>query len=1801
MIYVNSINIHPSSLTLKVGSWHYGMVAQVLPDDATNSEITWYSSDTSVASVNTSTGNVYGVGVGTAKIYAAATDGSGVKGYCTVTVADETVCEPLVAANADLENIDAHSINTAAYSTNAAGIVPVTSIAVNPSCMTVKRGRGEFLHATVYPSNATYPCLFWTTSNPGVAKVNDETGYVQGLFPGTVTIYAKATDGSGIVGSATVVVAEKVYVNKIIVGTACVELNKGDKKILSAKILPADADNKSFVWSSSRPSVASVDSSGIVTANSGGTALIYATAQDGSGVRDYCTVTVKQPAINPDEDKGEQKVEGSTFADPVDVYSGAHILKNTLMTLFGGQGLSLTAHYDSTRLSCGVLGKGWYHNYEKHLELSNTEARVYSSPSVYAKYISNDDCTVYTCTAANKTRYVLTVDCENEYPYIIDCDSDHTEYYNSDGSLVKIVDHQGFETLISYSDNITTITDTVSGKKIYLEKDATCKICRVYDDASRQATLTYDGELLTDICDVNGNSLSFTYNEDGQVLTGTDSKGTCYFTNTYDEYGRVSTQKDAIPGSIASTFTYEDDGKRITTDRNGHQSTRVFDSNGLLVSHTDENGNTRSYAYDTRFNVLQETDANGKSVTRYFGNINKPLESTDRNGHKTYMNYDNRGNIVKIRYPKVDGVAPEETFVYNNRNQLTQHTDLRGTVTVYTYDAAGMPASKKVGSKNAILYTYRNGLLVSQTDATGHTTQYGYNAIGQMTSMTDAHNNTTLYEYDACGNLLKVTDPNGKSVVNTYDGNNQKTSVTDANGNRTEYSYNGNMKNDMVTLPDGNTILYEFDGEDRQTKITDQAKYVTTTQYDKAGRAIFKYLPDVGIIQYEYDKVGNVVKEINPTGAVTTKTYDGMGNVTSVADNDGNITRYQYNGMSKVIRTVNAASGATVYKYSKAGDLLSETDALGNKKTYTYDAFGNKLTATDAKGNVTTYTYDENNNLLSVRDPLGNTTTYNYNCLNQLVSVKDAKNNIVRYGYDGLGRRTTVTDAKNNVFTTVYDANGNVLKTIDANGNTVKETAYNSLNLPFTVTDAAGMTTTYTYNEIGKVKTVTDSMNRRQEYAYNTRGMNTSVRDANNSYSSAEYDTLGNITKLTGPLGGAIDYTYDEMGRLITETTSSGGIITYGYNELSIKEQLTNARGQNTRYFYDACGRITGFVSAEDSVSYTYDANGNVLTATDSNGTIRREYDSLNRVTRYTDTFGNAICYEYDAVGNLTRLVYPDNTSVTYAYDANNNLVSVTDWANRVTTYTYDSNNRVIGITKPDGSVTTNAYDNKQRLVSSMDVAASGYIIAGFEYEYDELGRISTESNLAKNTKMCYTYDNLSRVTKRTVKNISGDTILSEESYSYDAAGNITDAPDTCYMYDTNNRLTVFNGNSIEYDMDGNMLSDGKLKFEYDSANRLIKAGEHKYTYNAEDTRIRNFREGIDVIYTYNTNCKLSQLIMKATNSVVTKFVYGVGLIGEEKEGEFRTYHFDYRGSTVALTDINGQVTDTFEYDTYGKIINRTGINSVFLTFGYNGRDGVVSDSNGLNYMRARYYSPQLRRFLNADILHGDISDSTSLNRYSFVNGNPVSFVDPFGLSKDEDRGNEKNNSNVKSYYAIYVVDYDIGPGLPIVGHSRLYFLCDDGNIVLTEYTGNFPDKSTAKIYIDSPEQSLDSLKDDLSRVNDSLKSMYLNGVDYVLLKGDFTDSLNYARELKESSDYPGYNLITNSCLTYTNSLLDKAKIDGKAQQFYVKHDNYQIVPRLHIKNMQKAQMLDYTVDAIKQMVKKFTSNYSISYKYFTC
>ena len=70
------------------------------------------------------------------------------------------------------------------------------------------------------------------------------------------------------------------------------------------------------------------------------------------------------------------------------------------------------------------------------------------------------------------------------------------------------------------------------------------------------------------------------------------------------------------------------------------------------------------------------------------------------------------------------------------------------------------------------------------------------------------------------------------------------------------------------------------------------------------------------------------------------------------------------------------------------------------------------------------------------------------------------------------------------------------------------------------------------------------------------------------------------------------------------------------------------------------------------------------------------------------------------------------------------------------------------------------------------------------------------------------------------------------------------------------------------------------------------------------------------------------------------------------------------------------------------------------IPFLYNGQYGVTTDANGLYYMRARYYNVDIKRFVNQDVLTGTLERISSLNRYAYVEGNPVSYLDPFGLEK---------------------------------------------------------------------------------------------------------------------------------------------------------------------------------------------------------
>lgn len=176
-------------------------------------------------------------------------------------------------------------------------MICVNTLKVSPSSLTLKEG-DWYYDATVEicPTNATCSDVRWTSSNTNVATVNETTGYIHAVEKGTATIRAIAQDGSGKTDSIAVTVIEDVKITSIEMCVDKFAVKVGNTYSLCTTIEPINATNPALVWSSSNPSVATVDYN-VVRGVSAGTAVITAQATDGSGKRACSVVTVYEATI----------------------------------------------------------------------------------------------------------------------------------------------------------------------------------------------------------------------------------------------------------------------------------------------------------------------------------------------------------------------------------------------------------------------------------------------------------------------------------------------------------------------------------------------------------------------------------------------------------------------------------------------------------------------------------------------------------------------------------------------------------------------------------------------------------------------------------------------------------------------------------------------------------------------------------------------------------------------------------------------------------------------------------------------------------------------------------------------------------------------------------------------------------------------------------------------------------------------------------------------------------------------------------------------------------------------------------------------------------------------------------------------------------------------------------------------------------------------------------------------------------------------------------------------------------------
>ncbi len=235
-------------------------------------------------------------------------------------------------------------------------------------------------------------------------------------------------------------------------------------------------------------------------------------------------------------------------------------------------------------------------------------------------------------------------------------------------------------------------------------------------------------------------------------------------------------------------------------------------------------------------------------------------------------------------------------------------------------------------------------------------------------------------------------------------------------------------------------------------------------------------------------------------------------------------------------------------------------------------------------------------------------------------------------------------------------------------------------------------------------------------------------------------------------------------------------------------------------------------------------------------------------------------------------------------------------------------------------------------------------------------------------------------------------------SNTYDPVGNLKtktlNGISESYTYNANDQLTQKGSITYTYDANGNLIDDGTNSYEYDDKNRLVKVitptNTIEYSYDAQDHRIAKIVEGTTTTYLVDPNTPYARVIHESRdNGTEIDYSYGLRLLSDGSH----SFLTDALGSTRALADGSGQITDSYDYSPYGTLLHHVGSSDNDFLF-----TGEQYDPEaGLYYLRARYYSPELTRFLSRDTYEGTLTDPLSQNPYLYARGNPTVYVDPSG------------------------------------------------------------------------------------------------------------------------------------------------------------------------------------------------------------
>lgn len=1338
--------------------------------------------------------------------------------------------------------------------------------------------------------------------------------------------------------------------------------------------------------------------------------------------------------------------------DPVDVTTGAEILSHACMEV-GDAGMPLSASffYDSLRAASGIattdIGPGWSTSYTRRAFFTGDMVRPGVAPSVLL-YTEHGQSYEFTQSATNANEFIQP-GTTRDWGYLLrepttgELTHFHAQggvdVYTASGRLKLARDRAGNELELTESTpQADMLVEVLHNKTTGLRLERVYrlltfgtkqerKLVEVRDHAGnrpagdstplRSVTLAYDtAGRLSRVVEVDGKATRYGYDSRNRITTICDRNqdpndaipDDCT-TVTYDNDWRVTQER--VTGGTVVTFNRTDRGDynlEVAYTHPSRPGERHFqryriDSRGRVLRLYNLNSTTHfaEHTYDSLGRPTQTKDALGRITTYAYDAITGDLLTASylgqaSSGFTKTMTYNSDGQVLSVTRP--DGVRDEFSYdalsgrMVEHRKVPVANSGLATQVWRYQYNAAGQRTAEQLpdGTWNTQSHDSRGHPAVSVLDA-NHGGNTGRLAITSSTT------------YDWRGNLVQEVDGQGRVTTRTYDAAGRVLSVTRPNPAGT-----GTV-----------TTAYAYDGMGNPTRVTEDQggaqQRITTLTYAPVGPEV-DYKP---------------VEVTDPLGQKVSYGYTLLGALEQVTEHAlaNRVTRLQYTP-EQWPRAVVLADGRVedLREYNAAGEVVATVDARGVRTQVTYDAHGRRqaiatgttsLDGLPAVGLERRLTYD----------PVGRV---------QLVTGPGGRE-LTRYEYDGLGRIKAITNASGARSERSYDARDRVVGvSMNASGRAVSR-SYDAVGrlVSETVDPGAGrlnQTHRYFYAHLGSgpvehwtLKRVLDPNNNAREFIYGAAGNVVTVRDAAGGTWRQSHDRLGRLVRRTDALGITTDSTYDALGRQLSETRG-GRTESWTWRADNQVASYRDMAGRTTTYTHDVTGRLT-FInhptgttatpSASD-VELRYTAN-DLLAYAGLSGSRGKSYlyDAANRPL-LAEGDGTLTWYGYDVHGQPDALYYGHNFVVTRTVEAQGLFARPQQlhFGGGSATLSWNAYGEVSQVARGGGLTTTMTRDAAGRMTGLHHTLGTSTVL-GLSQTYDAAGNLLRQ--LDGTVDLRATYDRLDRMT--TVEDVLTST---RRGYTYDSVGNLLTADGATYAYDAS--AERLQGVAYTYDANGNLLSDGTSTFTYDTADRLVKSQRAgltvDYGYDALGHLTRVVVNGLALELELDDQTAYPRVLTaRAANGWRQHYVHGPGGVLARATGtawdNLSTEYAvaDTQGSVRRWVTPSGVTAEQRQYDAWGSVTQLTtqrgwrhllcngdstcmaGLPASVDAMGL-GYTGEWHNPDGTVFLRARVYHPALRRFLQRDRYPGLVSEPMSLNRYSYVENNPLRYRDPSGMCK---------------------------------------------------------------------------------------------------------------------------------------------------------------------------------------------------------